>query len=486
MVASEIQPLAKTGGLADVAGALIKALSKLGNKVVGFMPYYKPVLDKKNLNIKKTKFEFEVFVGNQAKRCEVFKTKLPKCKKGDIYLIYNEEYFNREGLYMKEGSDYPDNDERFIFFSRAVLELIKQMGEYFDIIHTNDWQTALIPAYLKSHLYNNEEVFKNTKIVFTIHNLAYQGLFPADTIIKTGLGWDYFNSGSLEFWGHVNFIKGGIVYADVITTVSPTYAKEIQTPEFGHGLDGLLSYRSANIVGILNGIDTDVWSPKVDDFIFEKYSVKTLNKKVNNKVGLQKQLGLEVNENIPLLGIISRITDQKGLDLIIGLKEFFLNNDLQLVVLGTGDPYFENQLKEMAIQAPNKISVNIMFSEELAHKIEAGSDIFLMPSKFEPCGLNQMYSLMYGTIPIVRNTGGLADTIVDTTFETIITREATGFKFYEYSVESFKEAVSRALFVYNNNKEIWRQIQITGMEQDFSWEKSAKEYLNLYESLLKQ
>lgn len=478
LASPEIHPLAKTGGLADTVSSLADNLERNNNDVVLTMPYYRTVMPDINLKIEKTEITFGVPVGDSVEVCEVFKCKLPGTDV-QVFLLGNDKFFNRAQLYMENGVGYPDNDERFIFFSRAVIEFIISSKISVDIIHTFDWQTGLVHAYKKT-LYANNPIISKPKTIFTVHNLAYQGLFPVETMSKTGLNWDHYNSGSLEFWGHVNFIKGGIVFADKITTVSPTYAKEIQTEEFGNGLDGLLAYRHNDIQGILTGADYNTWDPKIDKLICKNYSKSSLQNKTICKLELQKKLGLQQNPDVALISMISRMTEQKGFDLVINSFDYFESKNMQLVVLGKGDPHYEELLKEMERKDPSKFNISIKFNEALAHEIEAGADVLLMPSRFEPSGMNQIYSLAYGTVPIVRNIGGLADTIVDVNDETLANKTATGFKFQGFTASEMQITIDKTLDIYYNSKPLWKEIQQNGMNMDFSWDKSAKEYIKLY------
>lgn len=483
-VASEVEPFAKTGGLADVAGALPKSLVALGNEVRVVLPRYGTISDKKfKLYDVQRLHNIPVPLGGNMEAASVKTSSLTTAApKVPVYLVQNSRYFDREGLYVDSStkSDYGDNDERFLFFSRAVFELTRTLEWKPDIIHCNDWQTGMLAAYAKT-LYANDPFFKGTKIVFTIHNLAYQGRFPKSTFEKSGLPWSLFTLDGLEFFGDVNFLKAGIVYADAITTVSKKYAEEIASdPEFGYGLEGILRARSKSLFGILNGIDYSVWNPEIDSLIPHTFTVKDLEGKKANKKALQEKFGLEVADRTPLLGIISRLADQKGFDLLETLAPRLMEENIQLVVLGTGEPKYHTMLETLRAKFPNKVGVFLGFNNELAHLIEAGSDMFLMPSRYEPCGLNQMYSLKYGTVPIVRATGGLDDTIED--FDTA-TKKGTGFKFHRYSAEDFFVAISRAISTYHN-PQLWKALMTNGMKKDFSWDASAKKYVDLYRDLL--
>jgi len=382
------------------------------------------------------------------------------------------------------GFDYVDNDERFILFAQGTLEVLKALDWQPDIIHANDWQSALIPAYLKT-LYAGDPFFSGTATVFSIHNIAYQGNFPKDSFAKTGVAKDLFYPTSpFEFWGNVNFLKVGISYADVLSTVSERYAVEIQSSsEFGFGLEGVLRTRNPDLYGIVNGIDYEEWSPEKDKFLPYHYSREDFSGKEKNKRALLEKSNLpKTSENVPLIGIISRLADQKGFDILTEASDKLLSLDLQMVILGTGEEKYHKLFKQMAKKHPQKISVNLRFDNTLAHLIEGGADMFLMPSRYEPCGLNQLYSLKYGTVPIVRETGGLADTIQDYNPDT---GEGTGFVFKNYDSDELLEVVKRALQVYQS-KEVWTKLMKNGMQKDFSWQASARKYEELYQKALQK
>lgn len=485
LVSPEVFPFAKTGGLADVTGALPKKIAKLGHEVKLILPFYKKVFEKrfelKSLDLKIP--EISVAFKNLKIKVKSFSDKNSKVKV--LFLDY-QPFFFRENLYLdpKTGQDFKDNDERFILFSKGVLEILKQMNWSPDIIHCNDWQSALIPAYLKT-TYADDPFFKSTATVFSIHNIAYQGIFPKESFKKIGVKDDLFYPTSpFEFWGKLNFMKAGIVYADVINTVSQRYKEEIQkNSEFGYGLEGVLSSRSSDLYGILNGIDYSEWSPENDKYIPHRYTSKDLSGKKKNKAELLKSSGLSKNKkDIPLIGIISRLADQKGFDLFEKIGEEILSLDLKIVVLGTGDKKYHTYFTGLEKKYPEKIKVNLTFNNPLAHLIEAGVDMFLMPSKYEPCGLNQLYSLKYGTVPIVRETGGLADTIEDFNPKTY---QGTGFVFKNYDPFELLDAIKRALEVYKNKK-IWKKLMLSGMSKDFSWERSARKYVELYKIALQK
>lgn len=481
VASAEVVPFAKTGGLADVAGALPLALKELGCDVRVIMPKYKAISDEVyNLKVV-ARLQFPI--GNVPKLCVLKVGYFPKTEV-PVYFLENEEYYGRsidnKSLYVDPATakPYPDNDERFIFFCRGILEALPELEWTPDVIHCNDYHTALVPLYLRT-LYANKEQFTDTATIFSIHNMAYQGTFEKEAVLLAGLPPQMFYPLSpIEFWGKFNFMKAGLAYANIINTVSEKYAREIQTPEYGSGLEGVLVSRSEDLYGILNGVDYDIWNPEKDTFIKANYSVEDIENKKKCKRELQKDFDLTVRKkDSPLLGIVSRLDEQKGFDLLEKVMPEVIKMDLQLVLLGTGKKEYEELFTKFNQENPKQIGVRIGFDNALAHKIEAGCDIFLMPSRYEPCGLNQMYSLKYGTVPVVRATGGLADTIkeYDST-----TGEGNGFVFEKYDSDEFLAAIKRAVELYAN-KETWEKIMKNGMQQDFSWKASAKKYMGLYE-----
>ncbi len=480
--ASEAVPFAKTGGLADVATALSRALSKQGHEVVLVLPHYPQLISpavRSCFKFRPVKDSFVATVGPRETRGRFLETELPESDV-KVILVDQPDYFDRPSPYVYENIPYEDNCERFVFFSRAVIEAARQFGP-FDVIHTNDWQTALVPAYVEIEERKQSDLFKKVGTVLTIHNLAFQGRFWHWDMALTGLDWKYFNWKQMEFFGDLNLLKTGIVFADMVTTVSPSYAKEICTPELGWGLDPALSDRGDSLVGILNGVDVETWHPEVDRFIKVNYSSETVEQnKPICKTDLQKMVGLPEKQEVPLVAMISRLSQQKGFDLIKQAAGQLLDNDAQFVFLGTGEREFERFLKELAGQYPTRVAALVKFDEELAHKMEAGADLFLMPSEFEPSGLNQMYSMLYGTIPIVHAVGGLADSVVPTSEQTIAAKTATGFSFKEYNVDSFLKTFRQALDTFRDKK-TWKQIQQTAMSQDLSWTNSARHYVKVYE-----
>ena len=467
LITSEVVPFSKTGGLADVCGALARALSGLGADVTVVSPLYREVR-RNGIRTKPVKAEFTLTLGERrihggAERTTIPGTKIP------VLFIRQDEFYDRDGLYGTPEGDHKDNAARFIFFCRAALEVLRATGEPPDIVHVHDWQTGLIPIYLKT-LFQKD--FPDTASVLTIHNLAYQGLFWHWDMKLTGLDWQHFNWLEMEFFGKINLLKTGIVHADAITTVSPTYAREIQTKELGCGLDGALEVRLEDLHGILNGADYGEWDPAQDSLLPAKYSVKSLAGKAKCKAELQKECGLPVREDIPLFASIGRLAAQKGIDLLVPAIRR-LEEDAQFVLLGTGDTRYQDEVAELGRQFPARVSANVGFDNALAHRIEAGADLFLMPSRYEPCGLNQIYSMRYGTVPVVRATGGLADTVED---------GETGFVFEEYSTDALLKAARRALAAYGDRRK-WGSLVRAIMKKDFSWKASAKKYMELFQSL---
>lgn len=479
---SEAVPFAKTGGLADVCGALPAELAKLGHSAALIMPYYRQVRFSGH-PVESLGIDFIVPIGSKMVSGHLLRARLPKC---DVpaYFVQQDQYFDRDQLYTVDGRDYIDNCERFVFFCRAVMEAIRLLDLDVDVIHANDWQTGLVPAYLKVE-YRALPRYQKIASVFTIHNMAYQGQFWHWDMLLTGLDWKYFNWRQMEFYDKLNLLKTGLVFADSITTVSPRYAREIQSAPLGCGLEGALQHRADVLKGILNGIDTAEWDPAADPHLAAHYTIDNYAEgKAALKAKLQEEMGLEVNPSVPLVGFIGRFVEQKGVDLLMEVMQQWLpTTDVQWAILAAGDPKYHRMVERMVERFPQKISARLDFSNPLAHRIEAGSDIFLMPSRFEPCGLNQFYSLRYGTVPVVRATGGLADTITDATPTTLADRTANGFSFEEYSSLALGETLRRACDAYRN-PDVWRQLIETGMRQDWSWARSAAQYVKLYEETL--
>jgi starch synthase len=474
---SEATPYAKTGGLADVSGALPDALAKLGVEVHLFIPLY-AVVDRKSAGIGKKKPR-KITVPISARFPEGNMHTVKRGEDFSVHFIEHEGYFGREHLYNTPVADYPDNCERFVFFCRAVIEGIRALDIRPDIIHANDWQTALLPVYLKT-LFKDDPLFAKTASAITIHNMSFQGLFAQQDWHLTGLPWNIYASGGMEFYKKVNFLKGGILFADVITTVSQSYVSEIKTPEFGWGLDGVLRERSASLLGVLNGIDTRVWNPASDNLIPANYTWKNLAGKAVCKSGLLEELGLSQGGE-PLFGMVSRLTDQKGMSLLVETLDGLLDNNAKFIVLGSGSPHYEDYFRALAVRRPGRVAAVIGYDEGLAHRIEAGADIFLMPSIYEPCGLNQMYSLRYGTPPVVRATGGLNDTVTE--YNTA-TGEGNGFKFTEPTPHAFFWKTAEALAILRNRPREWGKIVHNGMREDHSWDRSAKSYMRIYRAAL--
>jgi starch synthase len=484
MATSEAVPFAKTGGLADAASALSLSLAKLGHEVVIVMPRYYSI-DRSKMD--QLEGAMGVLVGDGEVWCAVYKTELPGSPKKNpvtVYFIDHEIFFGREGIYGTPAEpDFIDNPRRFTFFSRAVFQLCRKINWYPDILHAHDWPTALVPVYLKFG--SRQGGFEHTKSVLTIHNLGYQGMYSKDNFSYLRLGWNAFYEAGFEDWNMMNFLKAGISSADKLNTVSPNYAEETKTQEHGFRLDGVLRYRSADYCGILNGIDTELWDPAHDDAIPKPYSVKDMTGKALAKEALQKEFGLPIEPNIPLIGMISRLTEQKGVGELFGpgygsVYSFCRDMKLQFVLLGSGETWCEHEAMSLASRLDN-FSAKIGYNERLSHLIEAGSDFFLMPSRYEPCGLNQMYSLAYGTLPIVRRTGGLADTVEQYNEET---GEGTGFMFDYLDPHAIYNTVGWANSTYHDRKDHFEAMRIRGMKKDFSWKKSAKTYVAMYESLL--
>jgi starch synthase len=478
-VTPEAVPFAKTGGLADVAGALPKFLKALGCDLKVVMPYYRMVKESGH-PVQHLGEEIEVLLGDEVLKADIYQSQLNQ--EVPVYFIGRDEFFDREYLYSTPRGDYFDNAERFIFFSKAALLFCQRMEYSPQIIHHHEWQTGLIPAYLKS-IYRNDPLFSRTAVVFTIHNIAYQGVFKKEKFRLTGLPIEMYNPEGIEFWERINFMKAGIVYADVINTVSQKYSEEIQTYEYGYGLEGILRKRKEALYGILNGVDYQDWDPSHDPYLIACYNPQDLSGKRECKKDLLKAFDLPPSlENFPLLGMISRLADQKGFDLLAEILDELFTLDIGFVLLGTGEQKYHDLFTEVARKYPQKAGIRIAYDDRLAHKIEAGADFFLMPSKYEPCGLNQIYSLKYGTIPIVRATGGLDDTIVN---YDPATGKGNGFKFVRYDAKEFLNQMKVAIGFYSQ-PEHWKQLLRNAMAADFSWQRSAEAYLRLYRKALEK
>ncbi len=474
----EAVPFVKTGGLADVSGALPKALAEMGHEVFLILPKYRGIEDRR-FHLTKTGTHLKVPISQRMETAEIYSGKpSPNLQ---VFFLRQDAYYDRDYLYGTSSGDFEDNAERFTFFSREIIETILALELKPDIIHCNDWQTGLTPVYLKT-LYRYDSSLAQAASVFTIHNIAYQGLFGHYDLHLTNLGWELFTPQGLEFYGKLNFLKGGITFADAVTTVSGKYMEEIQTSEFGAGLDGVLQDRRKDLYGILNGVDYEEWSPTQDSFIKAHYKVGDLAGKKICKADLQQAFHLPVREDVPVLGMISRLIEQKGFDLMAAIMEDLVKMEIQFVLLGTGDEKYHLLFENLAQKHPDRLGIKIGFDNALAHKIEAGADMFLMPSRFEPCGLNQIYSLKYGTVPIVRATGGLDDTIQDFS---PLKEEGNGFKFTSYSAAELLAAIERALQIYRS-KPTWEKLMVRGMTADFSWHQSARAYLDVYQRTLTQ
>jgi len=471
--ASECVPYSKTGGLADVVGALPKALAELGHNVSVYLPKYRQTkLTDPKVLLRSVTIPFD----DQYRFCSV----LDGGKQSGVqfYFIDYPPFFDRDALYGTSAGDYPDNAERFALYSRAVLEASKILGPP-DIFHCHDWQSALVPVLLRTS-YLDDPIFRHTATVFTIHNMGYQGLFPPDTLPLLMLPWDLFTMDKMEFWGKMNFLKGALVFSDYITTVSRKYSQEIQTPEYGFGLEGVLRGRSNTVSGILNGVDYNEWSPEKDKFIARAYSPENLEGKRECKRDLLQQFGIEnANLDLPVVGIVSRFAAQKGFDLIAEIADDLAGLPIIVTILGSGDKEYEDLFRNLNRQFPDKFALKVAYDNALAHRIEAGADMFLMPSRYEPCGLNQIYSLKYRTVPVVRATGGLDDTIEHWD---PAAGKGTGFKFTLYSGSSLLSTIHEALGAFKDQSS-WKKLMINGMSKDFSWTASAKEYVKIYERL---
>lgn len=475
---AEAVPFAKTGGLGDVCGSLPRELATRGVNPFLVMPGFRQALQS-GQPIEPTGVEFEVPIAGRPIRGAVLKSHLPDSQV-PVYLIDQPEYYDRPELYREAGADYNDNCERFVFFNRAVLEVIEILEPETDIVHAHDWTSGLAPVYLRTLEGRNVD-FGSIASLFTIHNLAYQGAFWHWDMELTGIDWKYFNWQQMEFYGKLNFMKSALVFTDAVSTVSPTYAKEIQHTEHGCGLEGVLQDRSEDLFGVINGCDYSVWNPEIDPHIAMPYSSDNfVGGKAECKRALQEELGLPQRPDVPLISIVGRLADQKGFDLIAPLiPQFAARGAVQWAILGTGEPRYHELLADLAAQYSDQLAVRLEFSNPLAHRLEAGGDLFLMPSRYEPCGLNQMYSLRYGAVPVVRATGGLADTITDATDHALNTGAANGFSFVEYTSDALAATIERALSLYRS-PDAWRRLVRTGMEQDWSWGTSAEKYIEVY------
>ena len=470
-VASEAVPFSKTGGLADVVGALPKFIRQLGHEAVVLIPKYRGVASIKTLLPSVT-----IPLGNSLKFCAIDEAESVEGVR--FFLVDFPDFYDREELYRHSGKDYPDNAERFALLSLAALEFAKRAPLPPQVIHCNDWQTALVPVYLKT-LYRNDSFFAKTRTLLTIHNLAYQGVFPRSTMPRLGLPPELYDTEQMEFYGNINLLKAGIVFADKLSTVSEKYSQEILTAEFGCGLEGILQKRAKDLAGILNGVDYTQWNPEQDPWLVSNYSAEDLQGKQQCKIDLLNQFGIQNSQDRPLIGIISRMADQKGFDLLQAIADAMVRDGFSMVVLGTGEERYTQFFLSLQERHPDYVGARISYDEWLAHKIEGGADLFLMPSRFEPCGLNQIYSLKYGTVPVVRATGGLDDTIQDYSQSP----HGNGFKFDRYAPDELLATARRALEVYRTPAR-WKELVKNGMKRDFSWHRSAQRYAELYQSLV--
>jgi starch synthase len=475
----EVEPFAKTGGLADVAGSLPRALHRLGVDVKVGLPYYRVIKDK-NMPATQALAGLEIPLGDLVLPCKVLET---RTKEGiPVYFFEREDLFDRPQLYGNAGGDYYDNLERFSFFCRAAVLFAKRIGFPFDVVHCHDWQTGLVPAYIKS-IYRNDPFFSNAASVFTIHNIGYQGLFPRTKLDVCGIPPWEFQLDGIEYWGNISLLKAGLIYSDTLTTVSPRHSEEIQTPEFGRGMEGVLKKRARDLHGILNGADYSVWDPAKDPHIVAPYKPGAMEGKNKNKLALVEEMGLNpLLKAQPVLGMISRLSSQKGCDLLVEILEKLVKLDVGLVILGSGEEKYESIVVHLARRHKDRVAVRIGFDDPLAHRIIAGADILLVPSLYEPCGLTQMYALRYGTVPVVRATGGLDDTIVEFDPEE---NKGNGFKFGPFEANSFLTAIRRATDAFKD-RDTWQRLIQNGMKEDFSWDRSARRYLEIYESMVRK
>lgn len=487
MAASEAVPYAKTGGLADVVGALAIELTKLGHQVTLLLPGYRTQATRE---FRQPTMRFSLTLGGKTADISVEEEHVSvtgALHQLRVLFVRYDPYYDRVGLYQQDHLDYPDNLSRFALFCRAVLEVLQVLvnvrGEKIDVLHLHDWQTALCPVYLRArpHEYRG---LQNLKTLLTLHNMGYQGIFPGQQYVETGLPPALFSPSGVEFYGSINCLKGGIIFSDAVSTVSPTYAKEIMTAEYGCGLEGVLASRPDGVRGVTNGIDVTVWNPEHDPCLPARYTATDLSGKQVCKQVLQRELGLPILE-APLLAVIGRLTSQKGFDVLIDTIPELMSLDIQVAVLGTGERHLEQQFIAAKARYPDQIGLHLGFNEELAHRIEAGSDMLVMPSRYEPCGLSQLYSLRYGTVPIVRRTGGLADTVIPFRPSTVKSKSATGFHFTDASAEPMLSTILLSLYVYKE-RETWQSLINAGMNTDLSWRRSARLYVELYRGLLKE
>jgi len=479
MITPEVTPFAQTGGLGEVLSALPAELAGLGLEVDVLLPKYQSITPDK-FPIERTDLRIEVDLNAKLISAGIWQLRDPR---GARFLFLEcEEFFDREYLYGTPEGDYADNAERFVFLTRSAIELALKTQTHYDVFHSHDWQAALIAVYLRT-LYAGEPILEQSASVMTIHNLGYQGIFWHLDMPLVGVGWQFFTPRHMEFHGKVNFLKSGIVFADEVNTVSPGYRNEILTPEFGFGLEGVLQEKGPHLTGILNGVDYTVWNPRTDDMIKASYSEDDLSNKRLCKEHLQEISGLPLRPDVPVIGMVSRLSSQKGIDILAAIFSWLMEQDVHLVLLGTGDAKYQKIFTEFADRHPDKTGIFLSYDYELAHRIFAGSDMLLVPSRYEPCGLNQLYALKYGTIPIVRATGGLVDTVEECSPDG---DSGTGFLFVDPEPEALQEAVAKALKLYCEKPAAWKSLMLRGMKQDFSWKRSAQEYVRLYEKALEE
>ena len=477
MITPEATPFAQTGGLGEVLSALPSELAALGMEVDVVMPKYRGI-DSDSYNLEKIDVKIEVTLNAKNITASLWQSRE---QKGARYLFLEcDEYYDRKYLYGTPEADYEDNSERFVFLARAAIEMALARKIHYDVFHSHDWQAALVPVYLRT-LYAWVPLLEESASVMTIHNLGYQGIFWHLDMPLVGVGWEFFTPRHMEFHGKLNFLKSGIVFAEQVNTVSPGYRNEILTPEFGFGLEGVLQEKGSHLSGILNGVDYKIWNPATDSLIAANYSPEDLSGKAACKEDLQKIAKLSVRPKTPLVGVVSRLSSQKGVDMIEAAVPLLMEKDLQLVLLGTGDTRYQKSFLEISERYPKKIGVFFAYDYELAHKIFAGADVLLVPSRYEPCGINQLYSLKYGTVPIVRATGGLTDTVEQFEPEK---DSGTGFRFSEPDPRVLAETIFNALDIFSQKPDLWKRLVVRGMTRDFSWSRSAKEYLKLYESAI--
>ncbi len=479
MITSEASPYAQTGGLGEVLSALPAELVEMGLEVDVFMPKYKTITAEK-YPIENTGLKIEITLNAKPVQAGLWSLVNDR---GVRYLFLDcDDYFNRDNLYGTAESDYEDNSERFVFLSRAAIELALANNVHYDVFHSHDWQGSLTPVYLRT-LYAGEENLEGSASVMTIHNLGYQGIFWHLDMPLVGVGWEFFTPKHMEFHGKLNFLKSGIVFADLINTVSPGYRNEILTPEYGFGLEGVLQEKGDRLSGIINGVDYKIWNPKIDNLIAANFGPDDLSGKGVCKEDLQRSAGLPVKPDMPILSMVSRLSSQKGVDILGALMPSLMMQEVQVILLGAGESRLQDMFQEFAETYPDRVAVFLSYDYPLAHRIFAGSDILLVPSRYEPCGLTQMYALKYGTVPVVRMTGGLIDTVDEYDAKS---DAGTGFRFAAAEPDALETAVNRALALYNGDRDSWTRLMIRGMKSDFSWRRSAAEYLKLYEKAVSE